>query len=158
MSLKVAIAGASGYVGGELARLVAEHPQLDLVTVTANTNAGERFINLHPHLQSVNIFARGDEEQVAVFAAEGDVRGPRLGHVDVFDLLPGLVEHGHAAAGEIHVAFAIEGHAVRAKIAEECLVRKRAIRLDGIAVGLACRNVGNGVTAFAGMLRCTGDA
>lgn len=55
MSLKVAIAGASGYVGGELARLVAEHPQLELVTVTANTNAGEKFINLHPHLSS---FAR----------------------------------------------------------------------------------------------------
>jgi N-acetyl-gamma-glutamyl-phosphate reductase len=52
MSLKVAIIGASGYVGGELARLVAEHPQLDLITVTANTNAGEKFINLHPHLRS----------------------------------------------------------------------------------------------------------
>ena len=52
MNLKVAIAGASGYVGGELARLIAEHPQLELVTVTANTNAGEKFINLHPHLRS----------------------------------------------------------------------------------------------------------
>lgn len=52
MSLKVAIAGASGYVGGELARLVANHPKLELVTVTANTNAGERFINLHPHLRT----------------------------------------------------------------------------------------------------------
>lgn len=52
MSLKVAIAGASGYVGGELARLIAEHPQLNLVTVTANSNAGERLINLHPHLRS----------------------------------------------------------------------------------------------------------
>ena len=52
MSLKVAIAGASGYVGGELARLVAEHPQLDLITVTANTNAGEKFTSLHPHLRS----------------------------------------------------------------------------------------------------------
>ena len=52
MSLKVAIAGASGYVGGELARLIAEHPQLQLTTVTANTNAGEKFINLHPHLRT----------------------------------------------------------------------------------------------------------
>lgn len=50
MNLKVAIAGASGYVGGELARLIAEHPKLDLVTVTANTNAGDKFTNLHPHL------------------------------------------------------------------------------------------------------------
>lgn len=52
MNLKVAIAGASGYVGGELARLVAEHPHLSLLTVTAYTNAGEKFINLHPHLRS----------------------------------------------------------------------------------------------------------
>ena len=52
MSLKVAIAGASGYVGGELARLVAAHPELDLVTVTANSNAGEKFATLHPHLHS----------------------------------------------------------------------------------------------------------
>lgn len=52
MSLKVAIAGASGYVGGELARLISEHPKLDLTTVTANSNAGEAFINLHPHLRA----------------------------------------------------------------------------------------------------------
>lgn len=52
MTLKVAIAGASGYVGGELARLVASHPKLELVTVTANSNAGETFVSLHPHLHS----------------------------------------------------------------------------------------------------------
>ena len=52
MKLKVAIAGASGYVGGELARLISNHPQLELVTVTANTNAGEKLIALHPHLRS----------------------------------------------------------------------------------------------------------
>lgn len=52
MNLKVAIAGASGYVGGELARLVAAHPKLELVTVTANSNVGERFTTLHPHLRT----------------------------------------------------------------------------------------------------------
>jgi len=51
MTLKVAIVGASGYVGGELARLVYEHPQLELVTVTANANAGQKFTALHPHLR-----------------------------------------------------------------------------------------------------------
>jgi N-acetyl-gamma-glutamyl-phosphate reductase len=48
MVLKVAIAGASGYVGGELMRLVAMHPELKLETVTANTNVGEKVSNLHP--------------------------------------------------------------------------------------------------------------
>ena len=34
MKLRVAIAGASGYVGGELARVIENHPNLELVTVT----------------------------------------------------------------------------------------------------------------------------
>lgn len=47
MSLSVAIAGASGYVGGELIRLVANHPELELRTVTANSNVGEKISALH---------------------------------------------------------------------------------------------------------------
>ena len=50
MVYKVAIAGASGYVGGELLRLIAKHPELQVVTVTANSNAGEKVSSLHPHL------------------------------------------------------------------------------------------------------------
>ena len=52
MAYSVAIAGASGYVGGELLRLIANHPQLDVKTVTANSNAGEKVSSLHPHLAS----------------------------------------------------------------------------------------------------------
>ena len=48
MVLSVAIAGASGYVGGELMRLVAMHPELKLETVTANSNVGEKVSSLHP--------------------------------------------------------------------------------------------------------------
>jgi N-acetyl-gamma-glutamyl-phosphate reductase len=48
MALSVAIAGASGYVGGELMRLVADHPELELRTVTAQTNVGEKVSALHP--------------------------------------------------------------------------------------------------------------
>jgi len=52
MVYSVAIAGASGYVGGELLRLIAKHPQLEVKTVTANSNAGESVASLHPHLSS----------------------------------------------------------------------------------------------------------
>jgi N-acetyl-gamma-glutamyl-phosphate reductase len=48
MALTVAIAGASGYVGGELMRLVAKHPELALKTVTANSNVGQTVSSLHP--------------------------------------------------------------------------------------------------------------
>jgi N-acetyl-gamma-glutamyl-phosphate reductase len=52
MVLSVAIAGASGYVGGELIRLVADHPELELTTVSANTNVGQKVSNLHPEIES----------------------------------------------------------------------------------------------------------
>jgi N-acetyl-gamma-glutamyl-phosphate reductase len=50
MGLQVAVAGASGYAGGELLRLVAEHPAFDLGAVTARSAAGSLVGDVHPHL------------------------------------------------------------------------------------------------------------
>jgi N-acetyl-gamma-glutamyl-phosphate reductase len=50
MKLKVAIAGASGYVGGELARVLEHHPDVELVTVTGNSSVGETLGSLNPEL------------------------------------------------------------------------------------------------------------
>src|SRR3954452_25122421 len=46
----VAVAGASGYAGGELVRLLLGHPLVDVGTLTAGANAGERLGALQPHL------------------------------------------------------------------------------------------------------------
>lgn len=54
MAYSVAIAGASGNVGGELLRLVANHPLLELRTVTAASMVGKPVRELHP---SVSKFA-----------------------------------------------------------------------------------------------------
>lgn len=48
MTFSVAVAGASGNVGGELLRLIAEHPQLELRTVTASSMVGKKVSSLHP--------------------------------------------------------------------------------------------------------------
>ena len=50
--MKIGIIGASGYAGGELLRLLAGHPEFDVCTVTAHSNAGEAITNVHPHLTS----------------------------------------------------------------------------------------------------------
>jgi N-acetyl-gamma-glutamyl-phosphate reductase len=52
MVLSVAIAGASGYVGGELMRLVSDHPELELKTVSANSNVGQKVSDLQPDNKS----------------------------------------------------------------------------------------------------------
>ncbi len=53
MSYSVAIAGASGYAGGELLRLLSAHPEFEVVTVTAHQNAGQPLASVHPHLVSL---------------------------------------------------------------------------------------------------------
>ena len=50
--LKTAVYGASGYAGAELLRLAAGHPALDVVLVTADTQAGGRVADLYPSLAS----------------------------------------------------------------------------------------------------------
>jgi N-acetyl-gamma-glutamyl-phosphate reductase len=83
MSLSVAVAGASGYAGGELLRLLAAHPDLEVTTVTAHSNAGQPLIAVQPHLRSLAHLTLLDTtpENLA-------------GHDVVFLALP----HGHSGA------------------------------------------------------------
>ncbi len=50
MVTKVAVAGASGYAGGELLRLLVAHPEVEIGALTAGGNAGELLGGLQPHL------------------------------------------------------------------------------------------------------------
>ena len=53
MSFSVAVAGASGYAGGEVLRLLSSHPDFEVRTVTAHSNAGQPLIAHQPHLRSL---------------------------------------------------------------------------------------------------------
>lgn len=48
--VRVAVAGASGYAGGEVLRLLLGHPDVEIGALTAGSNAGERLGALQPHL------------------------------------------------------------------------------------------------------------
>jgi len=49
--MKTAVVGASGYAGGELLRILANHPNFKVSVITAGANAGELVTSVHPHLQ-----------------------------------------------------------------------------------------------------------
>ncbi|WP_243076723.1 N-acetyl-gamma-glutamyl-phosphate reductase [Microbacterium sp. SS28] len=53
MTYSVAVSGASGYAGGEILRILAAHPDIELRTVTAHANAGQPLIQHQPHLRSL---------------------------------------------------------------------------------------------------------
>ncbi|GGS35003.1 N-acetyl-gamma-glutamyl-phosphate reductase [Streptomyces griseoviridis] len=50
MVVRAAVAGASGYAGGELLRLLLAHPEVEIGALTGNSNAGQRLGALQPHL------------------------------------------------------------------------------------------------------------
>jgi len=82
MSIRIqaVVLGASGYVGGELLRLIAGHPNFDLAAAVSDSRAGsevaETFSHLSQALSGTNFVARDDWQNsidegsnVAVFSA-----------------------------------------------------------------------------------------
>ncbi|SCG69685.1 N-acetyl-gamma-glutamyl-phosphate reductase [Micromonospora humi] len=82
MGIRTAVAGASGYAGGELLRLLAGHPEFDLVAATAHSQAGQPVAAVHPQLTGLDLVL-GATEPAAL--ADADL---------VFLALP----HGQSAA------------------------------------------------------------
>ncbi|WP_427871158.1 N-acetyl-gamma-glutamyl-phosphate reductase [Leucobacter luti] len=60
MTYSVAVAGASGYAGGELLRLLAAHPEFEVRTVTGHSSAGRPLIESQPHLRSLAHLTLGE--------------------------------------------------------------------------------------------------
>jgi N-acetyl-gamma-glutamyl-phosphate/LysW-gamma-L-alpha-aminoadipyl-6-phosphate reductase len=61
--LQVAIVGGSGYTGGELARLLLFHPQVELAQVASSSHAGHYLYSVHPNLRKLSSlrFCRPDD-------------------------------------------------------------------------------------------------
>ncbi|NJP48914.1 N-acetyl-gamma-glutamyl-phosphate reductase [Streptomyces sp. SBST2-5] len=83
MAVRAAVAGASGYAGGELLRLLLSHPEVEIGALTGNSNAGQRLGTLQPHLLPLA------DRVLEVTTAEA-----LSGHDVVFLALP----HGQSAA------------------------------------------------------------
>jgi len=49
--VRIGIIGGSGYVGGELLRLLLSHPQVEVTTITSRKYAGEFVFGVHPNLR-----------------------------------------------------------------------------------------------------------
>jgi N-acetyl-gamma-glutamyl-phosphate reductase len=83
MAITAALAGASGYAGGELLRILLGHPDVEIGALTAGSNAGQPLGPLQPHLLPLadRVLAETSAETLA-------------GHDVVFLALP----HGQSAA------------------------------------------------------------
>ncbi len=55
MTNRIAILGASGYTGAELVRLIASHPQMDIVALSADRKAGMQMAEVFPFLRHLTL-------------------------------------------------------------------------------------------------------
>jgi N-acetyl-gamma-glutamyl-phosphate reductase len=91
--VRVAVAGASGYMGAELLRLLSVHPKLQLAAVTSERLSGERLDRVFPHLRGLSelIFQDMDAERIA---ADADLVFLALPHMESQKAVPVLRRHG----------------------------------------------------------------
>jgi N-acetyl-gamma-glutamyl-phosphate reductase len=84
VTIRVAVAGATGYAGGELLRLMLSHPEVEIGTLTGSANAGTLLGQHQPHLTPLRdrLVAETSQEVLA-------------GHDVVFLALP------HGASGDV---------------------------------------------------------
>ena len=79
--IRTAIFGASGYVGGELLRLIAAHPEFAAAKLFGESKAGQKLGSVHPHLA----------------AALGDAVVEKVdGSLDGIDMVFAALPHGHS--------------------------------------------------------------
>ena len=69
--IRVGVIGATGYVGGELIRLLDRHPAVSLVGLTGRDRTGDSIGSVHPHLSTTHLTLDGElkSEVDAVFLA-----------------------------------------------------------------------------------------
>ena len=91
--VRVGILAASGYIGGELLRLLLQHPEAQVTTATSRKYAGEYVFRVHPNLRGVTElkFSANDASKVI---ADSDVVFAALPHGESVKIVPQIADAG----------------------------------------------------------------
>lgn len=84
MTIQVSVMGASGYIGGEVVRILLGHPHVEIASICANEHAGKRLDEVQPNLRGFSDLVFGKEP------APADVTLLSLPHEESMKLAPTL--------------------------------------------------------------------
>lgn len=89
--MDAAVIGGSGYTGGELLRLLLQHPDVELVGATSQSLLGKPLHHAHPNLRGATELRFAARDQVP----DADVVFTCMPHGESQRVVPGLLETGH---------------------------------------------------------------
>ena len=89
----VGIVGASGYGGVQLIRLLADHPEVELVYLGGHSSAGKSFSDLYPHLEH-RVSLQIEPIDVDTIASRCQVVFLALPNGLAYQMVPTLLEKG----------------------------------------------------------------
>ncbi|MCJ7714324.1 N-acetyl-gamma-glutamyl-phosphate reductase [Candidatus Bathyarchaeota archaeon] len=91
--MKIGIVGGSGYVGGELLRLLLLHPNIEVTMVTSRQSVGDYVFNIHPNLRGVTQL-KFVPQNISELQKNCDLVFTATPHGGAVNLIPGLLEVG----------------------------------------------------------------
>ncbi|MFQ6080964.1 MAG: N-acetyl-gamma-glutamyl-phosphate reductase [Candidatus Bathyarchaeia archaeon] len=91
--MRVGIIGGSGYVGGELLRLLLHHPKVEVTTITSRKYAGEFVFGIHPNLRGATSL-KFVQQDLSRIADNCDLVFTATPHGASVGLVPKLLEVG----------------------------------------------------------------
>ena len=99
---RVGILGASGYTGADLIRLLARHPNVEIVLLSAERKAGQAADNVFPHLGGLGLPAMISVADIEWPAVELDVAFCALPHATSQEVIKGMMHAtGHGLLDEM---------------------------------------------------------
>ena len=91
--VRIGVIGASGYVGGELLRILANHPKAQVAVATSKQYNGEPIHRVHPNLRSV-IDLQFTEPNLESLSSKCDFVFTAVPHGSAIKSVPTLLESG----------------------------------------------------------------
>ena len=86
--IKAGIINVTGYIGAELARLLHQHPQVELKSVTGRSAAGQKLGYVFPHLSDIDHWIENE------LSNDIDVAFSAMPHKTSVDIVPSLLRKG----------------------------------------------------------------
>jgi N-acetyl-gamma-glutamyl-phosphate/LysW-gamma-L-alpha-aminoadipyl-6-phosphate reductase len=90
MTVRVAVVGASGYIGGELVRILIGHPNIELCAATSTRFANRRLDSVHPNLRGVCPLTFTHPDNLGTY----DAIFLAIPHMESMRQAPELFKHG----------------------------------------------------------------